>query len=229
MFSPTLGSRWWKAGLSGGGDGLHAGGAVDVGDGGQGGAPLLAHIDDGDHVGQAGAGRDIEPAVDFLQRDGGRERPERFALLDHGVDPVAHFGMAGIGQDAAIAEGARAEFHRAAIPRQHAALRDQLGGGGAGFFQRGEFAGRRFDWKTRRGPWHRLIVVGGTEQRDGHALVGDGAVFGGEIKRGAQRGAVVAGGGLDIEIVEEAGAQEMAIGGAVEGNAARQGEVRLPG
>ncbi len=48
-------------------------------------------------------------------------------------------------------------------------------------------------------------------------------------ERGAERGAVIAGGGLDIDVVEEAGLQEAAVGGAVEGDAAGHGELAEAG
>ena len=56
-----------KGGIILGGDGLHAGRTVHVGDRGQRGSPWLANVNDGDHVRQFGAGIDVEPAVDFFQ------------------------------------------------------------------------------------------------------------------------------------------------------------------
>ena len=55
--------------------------------------------------------------MDLLEGDGRREGAKGFAHLDHGVDAVAHFRVAGIGQDAAMPEGARAELHSAAVSR----------------------------------------------------------------------------------------------------------------
>ena len=66
---------------------------------------------------------DVEPAVDLLHGDSRCKGPKGFPLFDHGVDSVAHLGMTGIGQDAPIAERARAELHVTAIPCDHAPAR----------------------------------------------------------------------------------------------------------
>ncbi len=124
-------------------DGLNAGGAVDVGDRGEGGAMLGANVGGHDHVGKLETARDFEPVLNLLEADGGREWAEGFAHFDHRVDAVAHFGVAGIGEDAAMAEGARAELHAAAVPAEDAARFDELGGFGAGFGERCE--ARDFD------------------------------------------------------------------------------------
>jgi len=73
-----------------------------VGNGGQLISEFLTHVHRHDHERQLGVGRDLEPAIDLLDRHGGRERPERLPHLHHGIDAIAHLGMAGIGQDAAV-------------------------------------------------------------------------------------------------------------------------------
>ena len=216
-------------GIVGGGDGLDAGGAVDVGDGGERAAPLLADVDDGDHVGKVGAWFDAKPAINFLERDGGGEGAEGFALFDHGIDAVAHFGMAGVGEDAAVAEGARAEFHGTAVPSEDGTGGDEVGGGAAGFVEGGEGADFDLSGEGGEGLLDGLVVVGGAEEGDVHSAVGDGAIFGGEKKRGAEGGAIVAGGGLDVDVVEQAGAEEVTVGGAIEGDAASEGEMLVSG
>ena len=122
-----------KVGIVLGADGLQARGAVDVRDRGQLIAQLGTDVDDADHVGEFSAGLDLEPAVRLFHRAGRRKGPEGLALLYHGIDAVAHLGMPGIGQDAAIAERARTVLHAAARPRDDAAVGDELGCGGAGF------------------------------------------------------------------------------------------------
>ena len=101
-------------------------------------AHLGADVDDADHVGQFGARRHLKPAMRLFHRAGGREGPEGLALLDHGVDAVAHLGTPGIGQDAAIAERARAVLHAAAEPGDDAPIRNQPCRAGAGLFERVE-------------------------------------------------------------------------------------------
>ncbi len=81
-------------------------------------------------------------------------------------------------------------------------FRDEVGGGGAGLFHRSKFADFDFVGEGVEGGLHRLVVVGGADQRHGHSHVADGAVLGGEQQRGAQCGAIVTGGGLYVEVVE---------------------------
>src|SRR5256886_577382 len=108
-----------------GGHRLHAGGAVDVGDGGQGMPELRAHVHGHDHERQLGSGRHLEPAIHFLEPDGGSEQAERLAHLHHGVDAIPHVGVARVGEDAAVSEGARPELHAAAIPGDHPSRRNE--------------------------------------------------------------------------------------------------------
>src|SRR6266699_2223603 len=78
--------------------------------------------------------RPFAPAVSIEQVDrwfdehGWRERPERLPHFHHGVDAVAHLRVAGVGEDAAVAERSRPELHAAAIPRHHPAAGDEPGG-----------------------------------------------------------------------------------------------------
>ena len=99
---------------------------------------LFADVDGQDHKRQFRPGWDIEPAVDVLEGHSGGERPEGFAHLDHGVDPVAHLGLPRIGQDAPMSERPRAELHRAAVPGDHPSVADQRGGGGTRLAQTGD-------------------------------------------------------------------------------------------
>src|ERR1035438_5945803 len=109
-----------------------------MGDGRQQGANLWAHIDDRDHVRQLSARRYTEPAVSLLNGTSGRKGTKGLALLDHGVDAVAHLGVAWIGEDASIAESTRAVFHAATIPGDDSTVGNETGCGGTGFFERME-------------------------------------------------------------------------------------------
>src|SRR2546427_10112567 len=93
------------------GHGLHAGGAVDVGDRGKRLPVLPADVHGHDHVRELGARGYVEPLVYLVEGYRGGEGTERFALLHHRVDPVAHARVAWIGQDAPGAERAAAELH----------------------------------------------------------------------------------------------------------------------
>src|SRR5579872_1733428 len=132
--------------------------------------------------------------------------------------------MTRIGDDAAVAESARAELHAAAIPAEDAAIFDQFCGFGAGFFESCE-AG---DFNAIAGFGDGFVDLGlrcgGAEKRNGEAVVADSAIAGAAPESGAERGAVVAGCGLDVDVVEDAGLQEAAVGGAVESDAASHGE-----
>ena len=160
-------------------DGLNAGGPIHVRDGRQSSAMLGSDIHGRDHVRKFSAVRDVEPFIDFSQGDRGRERTEGFAHFDHRVDAIAHFGMARVGQDAAMPQGARAEFHAAAIPADHATIRDQPRGVRAGVGKVCEvvnldaivkFSERLFNLRER---------VGRPVKGNGNARVVNTAVLGG--------------------------------------------------
>jgi hypothetical protein len=110
--------------------------------------------------------------------------------------------MAGVGKDAAIAEGAWAEFHLAARPGEHATIGDEIGGGGAGFFQGTEFTDLDFSRERSDGGLDGRIIVSGAEEGDGHPHIRDGLVLGSVIKGRAEGRAVIAGSGLDVDVVE---------------------------
>ena len=67
------------------------------------------------------ARRQLEVALGRLDRHGRRERPELLAVLDVAIEPVAHLGVVRRGEDAAVAERARAELGGAVHPADDAA------------------------------------------------------------------------------------------------------------
>jgi len=109
-----------------------------VGDRGQPVPAFLTDVDRHDHERQLGLGRHLEPAIDLLDRYGWGERPERLPHFHHGVDAIAHLGMAGVGEDAPVSQRPRAELHATTIPRHDPAPRDEPGGLRAGLAERGE-------------------------------------------------------------------------------------------
>src|ERR1700722_3570700 len=107
-------------------NGLHARRAIDMGDCGQRRAILFADVHRGDHIRQRRHRRNVEPSVDFFDRDSGRERPKAFPLFDHRVDPIAHFRIRRIGQDTAVAKRTRSVLHSSPIPGDDLSLVDHL-------------------------------------------------------------------------------------------------------
>ncbi len=204
------------------GHGLHAGRSIDVSDGRQLGPVLFADVDRSDHVRKLGHGRHVEPLADLLQRHGGREGAKCLPHLDHGVDAIAHLRATRIGENAAMAERTRPEFHASAVPGDDPAFRNQAGGLGASLGQRvvaahlnaiAEFFDCRLDLLRR---------MHGAEIRGRKSGVVNLAGQGCTVKRGSQRGAVIARRGLHVDFVEKAGTHEPAIGSAIERDTARQ-------
>ena len=107
---------------------MNARGTIDVSDGRQAAAMLLADIYGGNHVGKFGARGHVKPFIHFAQRNGGREWAKSFAHFHDGIDAIAHFGVAGVGQDTAMAQGTWPELHAAAVPTDDAPVSDQPGG-----------------------------------------------------------------------------------------------------
>ena len=81
-----------------------------------------------------------------------RERPERFAPLDLGVEDLLHVGAARIADDRAVAERARPPFHAALKPADDLAVGDRRGGAPAELGLVGDFLDRaagRGDLRSR--------------------------------------------------------------------------------
>ena len=110
-------------------DRLQAGGSVDVRHGWDDVARLLAHRRHEQHEPRGQLPRRIveaEEAAGVLHRHGRGEWPVRLAELDLRVHEVFHLGSARIGEDAAVAERARAEFEPPLGPADHLSCREQL-------------------------------------------------------------------------------------------------------
>src|SRR5262249_46724831 len=76
-----------------------------------------------------------------------------------------HFGMAGIGENAAVAERPWAELHASAIPCDHSSIRDQLGRVAASFFERTEPIHRDRSAELAQRQFLRLLGMCGAEER----------------------------------------------------------------
>ena len=98
---------------------LHTGGSVGVHDGGDVRRALRADPHGQRHMPQVRATGQLEVPRPALRLDGGGERPEVLAELDRRVDPVAHLAGARIGEDAPVAERARAELEPSLRPADH--------------------------------------------------------------------------------------------------------------
>ena len=168
---------------------------------------LIAHlgtdVDDADHVGKFRARRNLEPAVRFFHRTRRRKGPEGLALLYHGIDAVAHLGVPGIGQDAAIAERARSVLHASARPRDHAPVGDKFGCRGAGFVRRRVALPLNFAVEALQRGLDLDVAILRSEERNGKTLVGNLLCQCRAIERRAQRHAIVAGHGLNVDLVEK--------------------------
>jgi hypothetical protein len=228
-----------EAGVLGMGDGLDAGGEVDVGDGGDGGSGLFEAIeavefvrdgeaegglDLGDEEHVRGIGIELEVVVETFESDDGSEGAEGLALFDFEVEVGLDGGGAWVGEDGTIAESAGAEFHAALEPGDDVVLLEELDGAieeivVVELFEDGVV--------LDEGAADLVGGIFGAEQGGLHGVgggigagrrVGKGSVMGDES--GAEGAAGVTGSGLDPEAVEGLVLEDFAIGDAVQGDAA---------
>ena len=106
--------------------GLHPRGAVDMHDARDPVAPFRPHGFCDQHEGRILLA--LKDVVHPLGQHDRRERPECLPVLDAAVEDVLHFGPAGIGEQAAVAERARPEFGRPLEPADHLLIGEQLCG-----------------------------------------------------------------------------------------------------
>jgi hypothetical protein len=162
--------------------------------------------------------------------DGRRERPEALAQLDDPVEPLLDVGDERIGEDRAVAERPRPVLHPALEPRDdlvrsqraRRVLRGVLRAAEVGPFEvilatQGRqhlllrigrpVEGERLD--DLRGPILAPLVEGGERSPDGRAVIG--------------------GGGLHVDLVEDPVPGELAVEGAVQRDAACHAERPEPG
>ena len=135
-------------------------------------APLRPHREDARHEARQprAARRQLEIAVGRLDRHDRRERPELLAILDVAIEPVAHLARVRRGEDAAMAERARAELGGAIHPADDAAggelVRDP-------FDERCHRRALSTSWpSSRRGPRQLVSVDRRAPRTDGRARRG---------------------------------------------------------
>ena len=146
------------------------------------------------------------------------ERPERLAELDARVQRVLHVGAARIGEDAAAPERARAELHAPLEPADDLAVGDRARRavdqfGLAEPLERDAAAPARV--VSRRSPELRAVVDVPHDEvpRLLQHLVPD-------VQRGANRGAGIVRGRLNVDVLERRPLEDHAVGDAVQGHAA---------
>ena len=164
----------------------------------------------------------------FFEHDR-RERPERLPVLHPLVQDVLHLGGARIGQDAAVAERARAELGAALEPADHVAFGQYLRRVGADVVA-GRAVGDQTNQPAVGHVLHVFVLVCLAEIRVGHDV---GTLF--FLQRqmpvvcGADGDAVVAGRGLDPDVLESRLPRDAAVGDAVQADAAGDAEVLRAG
>ena len=110
--------------------------------------------------------------------------------------------MAGIGQDAAVAERAWSVLHAATRPRNHAPIGDKFGCRGAGFIHRRVALPLDFAAEALQRGLHFGVAVLRAEEWSGKALVGNFLRECRAVECRSQRHAVVARHRLDVHLVE---------------------------
>ena len=180
-------------------------------------AQLLAHVGDEQHVGRGAVELEISAHV-FLQ-DARREGPEGLAELDAQVHGRLHRLVAGVADDAARAERARAELHPPVEPADHLAGDHGLGGG----LQQLRLIGEELVANAMRVEEPANLLVAERRPEPG-AVHGVGAVGRARAveqlvvdEQGrADRPARVACRRLDEDVVEDARPQQLAVGDAIQ-------------
>src|SRR5208283_46622 len=120
--------------------------------------------------------------------------------------------IAGIGEDGAAAEGARAELHAALEPAEDLALGKELRRGGSGIREP-----RRANLVGLESGFDGVVIKRGTEIRVAHGLDGEALAaieIGGESS--AEGHAIIGSGGLNEKIIDNAGGKDFAVGFRIE-------------
>ena len=167
--------------------------------------------------------RQNEIAISKLDRNDGRERTELLAILDLAIDPVAHLRVVRRGQNAAMAERARAEFERTLHPADDASCHQIV----RGLFDQRPFIEFVDELTVFAGDARKLGAVHG---RAPEWMIGDIAVSVAEVnavgvQRGAERTTGIAGSGRNEEALESRFGQDARIRHAVQCNAAAETEI----
>ena len=220
MRRSTASSSAATSGSSAAVDGLDAGAAVDVDHGRDALAPGRPHPVGEQHVG-AGHGP-LEDLAGPLGQDHRGHRPELLAALDV-VEPLQVGRPGGVGEQAAVPEGARPVLAAALEPGDHPVGGDHLG-------DRVGQVGRALVGDPGRGQPGGQLVVGPAApeggRRHGRDPVAEGV---GEVHGRAEGGAGVAGGRLHPDALERPLLGQDRVGHAVERDPAGHGQVAVAG
>ena len=197
-------------------------------------AAVLEHRRDQEHVRALLARLQVEPLGGALAEHGRGERPEALAELDLEVHRRLHGRRARVAQDAARAQGPRAELHPALEPADDLAVGQQAGDVVEQLGLVVEPPARTAPCAARDRSTSSVVKLGpeeapllGSRGRSGRAGLVQELVP--DEQRRAQRAAGIAGGRLDPDVVEVALAEQPAVGHAVQRHAAGQDQVLHPG
>ena len=128
-----------------------------------------------------------------------------------------------------MAKRARPELHASPVPGDHTAFGDQTGGcsAGRGKARRAIELDAVFELRQRGfNLVHRILRA---KKRGRHANVADFAGLRRAEQRRAERRAIVAGSGLDVDFIEQTRFEQAAVGRAVQRHTTRQSQPPRPG
>ena len=172
-----------------------------------------------------------EVFVQSFLENGRREGAEFLAELDLGIDEIAHIRATRIGEDAAVTQCARAPFHAPLEPAHHVAVRDE---------PRGHSADLALIFHVRLHVAPLIILPRGNNRAEVEPRIGGSpvAVLHDErpwmaehlvpyVVGGAEGGTVVAGCGLNVELLKGCVGAHLAVRHAVHGATAGETQPRV--
>ena len=161
---------------------------------------------------------------DFREH-GGSKRAPPLAKFYGVIYFRVHFRIAGIGENRAAAERARAEFHAALKPAKNFSVGQHFGGsrGGIGDARGANFVGFERFRDFRVGKFRAEIGVAHFARRKFSVVIEHGS------ERRAQADAVVTGSGLNEDAVYQAGGENLAVGLGIERDAAGEAKIAAAG
>ena len=184
------------------------------------------------HVGRAQALRVDQVVRGPLGEHGRGERHPEVPVLDHPVDDADHPGIGRVGQDGAVAEGARAELHAPGAARHHAVGDEQLGDALLDPVARSDLVAALeatlADDGLHLGVGDLGPEIGGPERGGGRNLPAPPALLDVAEIGGAHRVGLVATRGEREEVLDPVLAGEEHVGLDVHEHAAAQGEAGPP-
>jgi len=203
-------------------NGLDARRAVHVGHGGDLVSAIQANRDHHQHeAGRVHVQRpgEFEVVLHPFGQDGGGERAEGLPELDPGVHHVLHVGRPRIGQDAAGAQGPRSPLEAPLHPTDHLSTGQAFGHLRIDRIHVGEFAeGVAFRAQELGDAFVGMLLAPVAVLHPETLAPAQNLVIAPE--RGSQGASPIAGGGLDVQLLEARLAQDPRVGHRVQGHAA---------